>query len=119
MKSFRAGEVEVLVATDVVARGIDVDDITHVINFDLPQSPTTTSTASAAPAARAARAWRHLRHARPGARREKIADELRLHAQFEESGLSAAGGRGHSRPRPSRGPRRSGHGNRRSARSTR
>ena len=33
----RTGHVKVLVATDVAARGIDIDDITHVINFDLPR----------------------------------------------------------------------------------
>jgi ATP-dependent RNA helicase RhlE len=33
---FRRGDVDVLVATDVAARGIDVDDITHVVNFDAP-----------------------------------------------------------------------------------
>lgn len=36
LKSFKAGEVQVLVATDVAARGIDVDDLSMVINFDLP-----------------------------------------------------------------------------------
>ncbi len=36
---FSKGKVRVLVATDIVARGIDVDDITHVINFDLPGEP--------------------------------------------------------------------------------
>ncbi len=36
LDAFRAGRTAVLVATDVAARGIDVDDITHVINFDLP-----------------------------------------------------------------------------------
>lgn len=35
---FKGGRVNVLVATDVVARGIDVRDITHVINYDLPES---------------------------------------------------------------------------------
>ena len=34
---FRAGNARVLVATDIAARGIDVDDITHVVNFDLPE----------------------------------------------------------------------------------
>ena len=34
--AFKAGEIRVLVATDVAARGIDVDDITHVINYQLP-----------------------------------------------------------------------------------
>jgi superfamily II DNA/RNA helicase len=36
---FDAGKVRTLVATDVAARGIDVDDITHVINFDPPEEP--------------------------------------------------------------------------------
>ena len=37
MSSFRSGNVQLLIATDVAARGIDVDDIDYVINFDLPQ----------------------------------------------------------------------------------
>jgi superfamily II DNA/RNA helicase len=37
LKQFREGKIKVLVATDVAARGIDVTDIAHVINFDLPQ----------------------------------------------------------------------------------
>jgi ATP-dependent RNA helicase RhlE len=36
MNGFRSGELRVLVATDVAARGIDIDTITHVINFDMP-----------------------------------------------------------------------------------
>jgi ATP-dependent RNA helicase RhlE len=36
---FDAGKVKTLVATDVAARGLDVDDITHVINFDPPEEP--------------------------------------------------------------------------------
>ncbi|MHA1543835.1 MAG: helicase-related protein, partial [Alphaproteobacteria bacterium] len=39
MKAFRAGRVNVLVATDVAARGIDVDDISHIVNFELPNVP--------------------------------------------------------------------------------
>lgn len=38
MKAFRSGEVKILVATDVVGRGIDVSSISHIINFDMPQS---------------------------------------------------------------------------------
>lgn len=38
---FTKGEVSVLLATDVAARGIDVDDISHVINFDMPRSADT------------------------------------------------------------------------------
>ncbi len=37
--AFRTGETPVLVATDIAARGIDVDGVTHVINFDLPNVP--------------------------------------------------------------------------------
>jgi len=36
LKRFKTGEIRVLVATDVAARGIHVDDVTHVINYDLP-----------------------------------------------------------------------------------
>ena len=36
LKSFRNGAIDVLVATDVAARGIDIDDITHVINYQIP-----------------------------------------------------------------------------------
>ena len=39
LASFKAGEVRVLVATDIAARGIDVDGISHVINFDFPPQP--------------------------------------------------------------------------------
>jgi ATP-dependent RNA helicase DeaD len=38
MKEFRAGNVRLLVATDVVGRGIDVTSISHIINYDIPQS---------------------------------------------------------------------------------
>jgi ATP-dependent RNA helicase RhlE len=38
---FKAGESRVLVATDIAARGIDIDDITHVINYELPNVPET------------------------------------------------------------------------------
>jgi ATP-dependent RNA helicase RhlE len=39
LKDFRRGRVSVLVATDIASRGIDVDDVTHVINFDVPHTP--------------------------------------------------------------------------------
>jgi ATP-dependent RNA helicase RhlE len=38
---FKSGQTPVLVATDIAARGIDIDDITHVVNFDLPEVPET------------------------------------------------------------------------------
>jgi ATP-dependent RNA helicase RhlE len=39
LEGFRAGRYRVLVATDIAARGIDVAGISHVVNFDLPQTP--------------------------------------------------------------------------------
>lgn len=39
LKNFSEGKIRVLVATDVAARGIDVDNITHVINYELPNEP--------------------------------------------------------------------------------
>ena len=41
LDAFRSGKLSVLVATDIAARGIDVDGVTHVINFDLPNVPET------------------------------------------------------------------------------
>ncbi|BBX95204.1 ATP-dependent RNA helicase RhlE [Mycobacterium lacus] len=37
LKAFRSGNIDVLVATDVAARGIDIDDVTHVINYQCPE----------------------------------------------------------------------------------
>ena len=39
MRGFRNGQISVLVATDVVGRGIDVEGISHVINYDMPDDP--------------------------------------------------------------------------------
>jgi ATP-dependent RNA helicase RhlE len=41
LDAFRSGQLSVLVATDIASRGIDVDGVTHVINFDLPNVPET------------------------------------------------------------------------------
>ena len=39
IRDFKTGKVKVLVATDIAARGIDIDNISHVINFELPNEP--------------------------------------------------------------------------------
>jgi ATP-dependent RNA helicase RhlE len=39
VQRFQTGETRVLIATDLIARGIDVTDVTHVINFDIPENP--------------------------------------------------------------------------------
>jgi ATP-dependent RNA helicase RhlE len=104
LSRFHKGSIDTLVATDVAARGIDVDGITHVINFDAPED-------------RDAYVHRVGRTGRAGRRGVgitlvtgeqkdsvgKIASELRLHAQFAQSGLSEAGGRTHAQPGRSRG----------------
>jgi superfamily II DNA/RNA helicase len=41
LAAFRSGDIRMLVATDIAARGIDVDGISHVVNFDLPNIPET------------------------------------------------------------------------------
>ena len=41
LAAFRSGEIRTLVATDIAARGIDIDGISHVVNFDLPDVPET------------------------------------------------------------------------------
>lgn len=41
LKNFKSGDLNVLVATDIAARGIDIDELKHVFNFDLPNVPET------------------------------------------------------------------------------
>jgi len=41
MQQFRSGAIDALVATDIAARGLDVPDVTHVINYDPPNDPST------------------------------------------------------------------------------
>ena len=41
LKAFRSGKLQILVATDIAARGIDVDEITHVFNYDIPDVAET------------------------------------------------------------------------------
>jgi superfamily II DNA/RNA helicase len=104
LRAFRNNKVDVLVATDVAARGIDVDDVTHVINFDAPEDRDTYVHR----VGRTGRAGRHgigitLVTGEQSKVVGKIASDLRLHAQFAQSGMSEAGGRTHSRPS---GPKR-------------
>ncbi len=41
LQQFKGGRLKILVATDIAARGIDIDDLTHVINYDMPNVPET------------------------------------------------------------------------------
>jgi superfamily II DNA/RNA helicase len=99
---FESGRVDTLVATDVAARGIDVRDISHVINFDPPEEHDTYTH----------RIGRTARAGRTGvgitffdhenaSDLQKIASKLNLHREFAESGFvvrSSGGGGGGSRP---------------------
>jgi ATP-dependent RNA helicase RhlE len=107
LNRFHSGDIDTLVATDVAARGIDVDDVTHVINFDAPEDRDTYVHR----VGRTGRAGRHgigitLVTGEQSKVVGKIASDLRLHTQFAQSGMSEAGGRTHSRPSPSRNPNR-------------
>jgi ATP-dependent RNA helicase RhlE len=96
---FESGRVDTLVATDVAARGIDVNGISHVINFDPPED-------------REGYVHRTGRTGRAGRTGEavtfvggeqafdvgRIAHELRLHAEFEQAGLGAATRSSHGGP---------------------
>ena len=106
---FHSGTIDTLVATDVAARGIDVNDVTHVINFDAPEDRDTYVHR----VGRTGRAGRHgtgitLVTGEQSQVVGKIASDLRLHAQFAQSGFSEAGGRSHSRQGGGRRRRRSG-----------
>ena len=48
MRRFRAGQAEILIATDVAARGLDIPDVSHVFNYDIPKARRPMSTESAA-----------------------------------------------------------------------
>ena len=58
MQMFRGGKADLLVATDVAARGLDIEHLSHVFNYDVPGRPRPTCTGSGAPGAPAARAPR-------------------------------------------------------------
>jgi ATP-dependent RNA helicase RhlE len=84
---FHSGAIDTLVATDVAARGIDVDDVTHVINFDAPEDRDTYVHR----VGRTGRAGRHgigitLVTGEQSKVVGKIASDLRLHAEFAHAG---------------------------------
>jgi superfamily II DNA/RNA helicase len=107
---FQSGRIDTLVATDVAARGIDVRDISHVINFDPPEDQDAYTH----------RIGRTARAGRTGVGItffgvddaidvEKIAAKLKLHREFAQSGAVVPRGGGSSNGRPKQ---RSGGGSR-------
>jgi ATP-dependent RNA helicase RhlE len=108
LRSFDSGDADVLVATDVAARGLDVDGISHVINFDPPEDRE----GYVHRVGRTARAGRTgagitLVHGEVAADVEKLAAELELHREYALSGLATTR-REPSRRDTSRGPGREG-----------
>lgn len=77
MRKFRRGEVRVLVATDVVARGIDVKDVTYVVNFDCP-TDVDSYVHRVGRTARAGRSGTSLTFVEPGEERLLKAIERRV-----------------------------------------
>jgi superfamily II DNA/RNA helicase len=89
LRRFHTGALAALVATDVAARGIDVDDVTQVINFDAPED-RETYVHRIGRTGRAGRTGVGVTFVMHDQARDiaKIAHQLRLHDQFENSGLS-------------------------------
>jgi ATP-dependent RNA helicase RhlE len=110
LRRFHTGKLAALVATDVAARGIDVDDVTQVINFDAPED-RETYVHRIGRTGRAGRTGVGLTFVMRDQARDvgKIAHELRLHAQFQEGGFKGQRPgtvRHGERRHPSRGRRR-------------
>jgi ATP-dependent RNA helicase RhlE len=112
---FERGEVDTLVATDVAARGIDVRDVTHVINYDMPEDRDGYVHRTGR-TGRAGRSGISVTFVLGDQARDmsKIAADLGLHKEFSLSGLptatSGGGGAGAGgakrRPRPQQRPGR-------------
>src|SRR6185437_764532 len=91
LERFDAGKVRTLVATDVAARGIDVEDITHVINFDPPEEPGVY-THRVGRTGRAGRGGTGITLVLPE-QQEEVSRVARLQGQveaYEEAGLTLA-----------------------------
>ena len=104
---FGSGRVDTLVATDVAARGLDVDDITHVINFDAPADHDgyvhrVGRTGRAGRTAWASRSWEREQADDV----HRIAQDLSLEQEFAAAGIRTAPPHRSARSRRRGGPRR-------------
>ena len=103
---FERGEVDTLVATDVAARGIDVRDVTHVINYDMPEDRDGYVHRTGR-TGRAGRSGISVTFVLGDQARDmgKIATDLGLHKEFSLSGMpTSTSGPGGPRRRPSQRP---------------
>jgi ATP-dependent RNA helicase RhlE len=91
LRRFESGEVPVLVATDVAARGLDIDDIAHVINFDPPEEDKGY-VHRVGRTGRAGRSGNAITFVLPDQQDEtsRVANRLGHREQFEEAGLRTA-----------------------------
>jgi len=91
LSRFESGKVTTLVATDVAARGLDLDDITHVINFD-PPGEDKDYVHRTGRTGRAGRSGKAITFVLPEQQAETshVARRLGHRAQFEEAGLQSA-----------------------------
>ncbi len=96
---FERGEVDILVATDVAARGIDVRDVTHVINYDMPEDRDGYVHRTGR-TGRAGRAGIGVTFVLGDQARDmsRIASDLGLHKEFSLSGLPTSTSGGAGRP---------------------
>jgi len=108
---FESGDVTTLVATDVAARGIDVADITHVINFDAP-GDRDAYVHRVGRTARAGRTGAGVSFVSPDQSQDmrRIAKDLGLTRQFDEGGPSHSGQRTNATAPPPRARRSRGRG---------
>jgi ATP-dependent RNA helicase RhlE len=132
LNDFKAGHIQVLVATDIAARGIDIDDISHVINYDMPNEPESyvhrigrTARAGAEGTAYSFCAADERNYLRDIERLIKMRIQVMEHPYHSDSAMNATGnaakppprqqwhGHGHRRSHggPGGQPRHSGHGN--------
>jgi len=91
LERFRSGKVKTLIATDVAARGLDLDDITHVINFDPPEDDKGY-VHRVGRTGRAGRSGSGITLVLPEQRIDvsRVASRLGHHESFEESGMRVA-----------------------------
>jgi ATP-dependent RNA helicase RhlE len=91
LERFESGKVNVLVATDVAARGLDLDEITHVVNFDPPEDEKGY-VHRVGRTARAGRSGTGVTFVTPDQRGDvsRVAARLDLHSEFEEEGMKVS-----------------------------
>jgi ATP-dependent RNA helicase RhlE len=91
LERFESGKVNVLVATDVAARGLDLDEITHVVNFDPPEDDKGY-VHRVGRTARAGRSGTGVTFVTPDQRGDvsRVAARLDLHSEFEEEGMKVS-----------------------------